>query len=267
MAALVWDQIGEKVYEAGVSKGVLYSDNVAVAWNGLTSIEENTDAEVEPVYFDGVKINDIITLGDYSATLKALTYPDEFLRHQGIFEDLPGLYVLDQPMSRFGLSYRTEVGSDLDGDAGYKIHLAYGLTAIPSSRTFETLSDDANPSEFEWEITAIPQELEGYRPTAHVVLDSRSMVPAMLADLESILYGSAEEEARLPSLRRLYIFLNGWNRLIITDNEDGTWTAIDPNGNYINIIDDTTFEIVTDSATYLDADTYTISSSERGGGV
>lgn len=266
MAALTWDQIGDRVYETGVSKGVLYTDEGGFSWNGLTSIEENSDVQVDPVYFDGVKINDVVTLGDYSAVLKALTYPDAFLPCLGTFEDLPGLFVEDQPMSRFGLSYQTIVGNDL-GAQDYKLHLVYGLTAVPSSKSFSTLSDDMEPTEFEWDLTAIPQDLEGYRPTAHVILDSRKLNPTMLADLESILYGSDTEEPRLPSLRRLYIFLNGWNRLIITDNGDGTWTAEDPNDIYLTMTDATTFEIVTDSATYLDADTYEISSSERGGGV
>ena len=50
MSKLTWDGQGQKKYESGVSKGVLYLKNnetpakwVGVAWNGLISISENPD--------------------------------------------------------------------------------------------------------------------------------------------------------------------------------------------------------------------------------
>jgi hypothetical protein len=269
MASLVWDQVGEHVFETGISKAVLYTDEAVVPWNGLTSIEEDSGEEVQPVYFDGIKINDIVTVGDYAGTMKAFTYPDEFLPCEGIVEDTTvGFYVLNQQPKRFSLSYQTVVGNDVDPRAGYKIHLVYNLTAIPSASEFETISEETNPTEFEWSISALPLEMDGHRPTAHVIFDSRRMNPNMLADLEDILYGSDTEIPRLPTLRRISIFMADWNRLIITDHGDGTWTADDPRGNYVTLFeDDDSFEITTDSAEFVDTDEYIISSTERSGAI
>ncbi len=80
MPRLVWDKIGDRFYETGLDKGVLYlSDGSAVPWNGLTSVVENTGKESTPVYYDGTKVNDIIVLGDFSASMRAFTYPEEFV--------------------------------------------------------------------------------------------------------------------------------------------------------------------------------------------
>lgn len=265
MAALVWDQVGDRLYETGVSKGVLYeTDGRGVPWNGLTSIEESIDHEVEPVYFDGVKINDIVTIGDFSAILRAFTYPDEFLRYEGILQAQTGFYITNQPLNRFGLSYQTEIGDDVDGiDSGYKLHILYGLTAVPSTKVYQTISDVLEPLEFEWEITAIPEELEFFRPTSHVIFDSRKIDLHLLQDIESILYGDEDNEPLLPSLRSLSSFIRKWNRFIITDNGDGTWTADAIEPGIITMLDDTTFQIDSDTAIEIDADSYTISSSDK----
>lgn len=265
MSTLVWDEVGTHYYEAGVSKGVLYQeDGTGVPWNGLTSVDEKVDNNVQPIYFDGVKFNDIVTLGDFSATLKAFTYPDEFLKYEGTLEDQRGFYIANQKPGRFGLTYRTEVGNEIDGNHhAYKLHILYNLTALPSDRTYETLSLDSSPSDLEWTITSIPESLDNYRPTSHVIFDSRRMNPHLLADIESILYGDDTQDAHLPSLKGLSAFIHKWNRLIITDNGDGTWTATANEEGIIEMLDPTTFQITTDTATYLDPFTYTIESSNK----
>jgi hypothetical protein len=266
MAAIVWDKIGERIFETGVGKGVLYPENApGVAWNGLISVEDTPSDEVEPVFFDGLKINNVLTPGDFTATLKAYTYPDEFLPYEGVAEFRDGVYVTHQPRGLFGLSFRTRIGNDIDGpDHGYKLHLLYNLTAVPSARAFETLSLDVNPIEFEWTISAIPEDLDFYRPTAHMILDSTETDPYLMADIESILYGTATDEPRLPSMKSLGAHIAHWGRFVITDHGDGTWTAYSPLPDVIVMTDSTTFEITTDTATYLDAETYTISSAARG---
>jgi hypothetical protein len=267
MTTLAWDQVGERIYETGVSKGVLYKeDGYGVAWNGLTSVEESMGNEVDPVYFDGVKFNDIVTVGDFAAIVRAFTYPEEFLYYEGTYLEQAGFYVTGQSQSRFGLSYQTRVGDDIIGtEAGYKIHLLYNLTALPSQRDYQTMSLDTEPIEFEWTISAIPEEIENYRPTAHVIFDSRLMDPNMLADLEDIIYGDEDSDAQLPSLKGLATFIRKWDRLIITDNGDGTWTADTQAEDTTTLImlDDTTFQIISDTAIMLDADSYEISSSEK----
>lgn len=265
MATLVWDEVGSRSYETGISKGVLYQeDGIGISWNGLTSIEESSDISVEPIYFDGIKFSDIVTLGDFVGTMRAFTYPDEFLRFEGTLQDQNGFYVLYQPPSQFGLSYRTDVGDDVSGiGEHYKIHLLYNLTAIPSTRSFQSINDALDPVEFEWSLTAIPEELENFHPTAHVILDSRKLDPYMLSDIEDILYGTEDTDPYLPSLRTLSTFIRRWARLIISIDAHGVWTAYARDEGVITMLDDTTFEITSDTAVIIDSDSYTISSSAR----
>lgn len=194
MAKLTWDQAGERLYEIGLDRGVLYfdDDNNGVAWNGLVSIDEDTsDSDSSPVYFDGMKVNDNPSFGDYSATLTAFTYPDEFLEFEGIVSLGGGLYVDGQVAKQFGLSYRTLIGNDIEGSKlGYKVHLVYNLTAIPDPTTFETLSDSLSASNLSWKISAVPEPATGHRATAHVILDSRLLPPDLLETIEGILYGT-----------------------------------------------------------------------------
>lgn len=265
MAVLTWDKPGAHLFEAGVSKGVLYlADGSGVPWNGITAVDEKVYGSVEPVFFDGVKFNDIVTIGEFKATLKAFTYPEEFAECEGTLEEQRGFYIKNQAPSRFGLSYQTVTGDDINGlYTGYKIHILYNLTALPSDRARETISDSIAPVEFEWEITAIPEEIENYRPTAHVVFDSRKMDPHLLRDIESILYGDEDEDAHLPSLKGLSSFVRKWDRLIISDIGNGRWQATSQEPDVITMLDEDTFQIVSDTAEYISAYSYTITSSEK----
>lgn len=262
MAALVWDEVGTRYYEAGVSRGVFYKeDGSGVPWNGLTAVEEENTDSVEPLYFDGLKYADLVTLGDFQGRMRAFTYPDEFVEYEGVVDWKDGFGLADQPKTRFGLSYRTEINNDLNEQA-YKIHLLYNVLAIPSTKVYQTLSLDVDPADFEWEISALPEEIAGFRPTAHVIIDSRKLDPYLLLDIEELLYGSATQDPVLPSLVGLITYVQKWGRLVITNNLDGTWTASSPVPGVIEMLDADTFQITTDTATYLDADTYEISSDD-----
>jgi hypothetical protein len=265
MTKLVWDEPGQHIYETAVSNGVFYDvEGIGTAWNGLTSVEEAVSNAVQPIYFDGIKFNDIVTLGDFAGQLKAWTYPDEFLPYEGTLEEQSGFFITDQPLSKFGLSYQTKIGNDTEGtEYGYKIHLLYNLTALPSQRTYQTLSLDVKPIEFEWVITGIPEYIENFRPTVHVIFDSTKIDPWLLEDLEGIIYGDADSDAYLPSLKGLATFIRKWDRLIIIDHGDGTWTAESARPGQIIMLDATTFQIDSETAIYLDPDTYTISSSDK----
>lgn len=264
MATIKWDMIGERFFETGVDRGVLYfPDGGGVPWSGLTSIEQKTSTSIESVYYDGVKFNDIVVAGDWSGTLRAYTYPEEFLEFEGIIAEQDGMYIAEQPQSLFHLSYRTRIGNDVDGVVGYKLHLLWNLTAIPATRTYESLSLETSPIEFEWSLTSIPEEVDKYRPTAHVILDSRKFDPLLLADLEDILYGTVDRPPTMPSLKGLTSFVRKWERIIIQDNGDGTWTATSRIDGFITMLDETTFQIDGANATYLDAETYELSSSEK----
>ena len=265
MTALQWHLPGDMVYHAGLDRGVLYVEgNPGVVWNGLISVDEDEGNSVDEVFYEGIKMNDIVNLGSFSGNIRAFTYPDEFFDCEGIEEDSPGVYFTSQPIKRFGLCYRTLVGEGNSGEMqGYKIHLLYNLTAIPATKQRQTLALDPTPDEFEWKITGIPELIEHYRPTCHVIIDSRDIDPWLLQDLEAIFYGDEDTDAQLPTLKALTNFIQKWDRLIIVDNNDGTWTAIAQRPDIITMLSPTEFSIAADNAVYLDANTYQISSSEK----
>lgn len=232
MTKLLWDQIGERSYEAGVDRGVLYlSDGSGVAWAGLTSVEEDFGNDgASPTFFDGVKTRDTPLFGDYAATLSALTYPEEFSVYQGDGSLGNGLTIENQDPKMFGLSYRSLIGNDTNGsDHGYKIHLLYNLTAAPESISRESLSDSPTPANFAWRLSSIPQRVIGYRPTAHIVFDSTQLTGIGLLDaLEDILYGTEADDARLPSINELIDFAASWDPRIIEPDLIGGLAQIVP---------------------------------------
>lgn len=265
MAKLVWDKRGERTFELGVDRGVLYlEDGTGVVWNGLTSVQENfADTINVPIFIEGVRQVEFPIRGDFAATLKAYTYPDAFLAYDGIAQLDVGLFTDNQPSKTFGLSYRTRAGNDVSGvDFGYKIHILYGLTATPIDSSYETLGDDISPVEFSWEITSQPQSPPGFFPTAHAIFDSRYMDAQLLGELEDVLYGTDILTPTLPSLADIITFIEGFGTILITDNGDGTWTATAPDvGGYITMLDATTFQITGATTVAIDANTYTISTT------
>jgi hypothetical protein len=263
MTALVWDKPSDRTYQSGVDRGVLYlSDGSGVAWNGLTSVEDDTSATLTSYWLDGVKYLDNLAPGDYAGKLKAFTYPDEFDLANGIVPAAPGLMYHDQPVQKFGLSYRTKVGSALAGtQLKYKIHLLYNLTANPDNYTSETFKNPTSPIEFSWTLSGTPESVVGYRPPVHVTIDSGHTDPEVLPLIENILYGTDTVNPRLPSLSELSGYFGLTSGLVIIDNGDGTWTAVDTFNNYVTMLDDTTFQIAGADVTYLDSTTYTISST------
>jgi len=271
MATITWDDIGERVFESGIDKGVLYLPNgLAVAWNGLTNIVEESDKEAQPVYFDGMKTNDIVVLGDFAATMSAMTYPDEFLPLEGYATPRNGVYIGDQPLKTFALCYRTLIGNDVEGErAGYKLHIIYNLVAIPSGKSYGTLSADPTTTVFEWSITAVPEEAEYYRPTAQIIVDSRTLDPDILEALEDMLYGSDTEAPILLPMPELIAFLTDWYRIRIIDHGDGTFSAIsnidglivfgaDPIMDLVTINEATTNPVVIVGDSYELSDTFQV---------
>jgi len=206
MTALSWDGSGQKLYEYGVDHGVLYlPDNSGIAWNGLTSVEEAFDATAaQPLYFDGVKFNQIVMTSDFSGRMKAYTYPDEFLEIEGILAgNVEGIYITGQRPSSFGLSYRTKIGNDIIPAAGYKLHLIRNLNAMPVPRLYKTLAAEAEMLEFEWSLTAIPEDVPGFRPTAHLIFDSTKIDSDILQTVEDFLYGTVSTDPVMPTFRDL----------------------------------------------------------------
>lgn len=204
MSKLVWDKAGERFYETGVNKGVLYplsagAYNKGVAWNGLTAVTESpSGAEATPLYADNIKYLNLMSAEEFGATIEAYTYPDEFAECNGEVALATGVAIGQQTRKTFGMCYQTKVGSDTDADLGYKIHIIYGALAAPSEKAYATINDSPEAITFSWEITTTPVEVTGMKPTAYVTIDSTKADADKLAELEAILYGSESEEARLP---------------------------------------------------------------------
>lgn len=212
MTALTWDNPGEHVYQTGVDRGVLFlQDGTVVPWNGLTGVEDTTAKETNDFYLDGVKYLEYVSPGDFSANLKAFTYPDEFDDVNGIFKDSSGLRIYDQSPKMFSLSYRTLIGDDVDGiDAGYLIHLIYNVIANPDSHESPTISDSPQPTEFSWVLSARPVRGAGnWRPTAHVSVDSRDLTSGHLQAFEETIYGTTESDPSLPAMSDIATILTG----------------------------------------------------------
>lgn len=205
MVALVWDKMDERFFETGVSKGVLYlpdgtgAYNTGVAWNGLTAVNETpSGAEATPVYADNIKYLNLQSAEEFGATIEALYYPDEFAECDGSAQPKVGVYVGQQTRKSFGLSYQTKLGTALDPDAGYKIHLVYGAIAAPTEKSYSTVNDSPEPATLSWELTTTPVEVTGLKPTAILTIDSTKVAAADLAALELLLYGDATGEPELP---------------------------------------------------------------------
>ena len=223
MARLEWDKTGERLYETGTDRGVLYVASngtypTGVAWNGLTGVDENpSGAEANAQYADNIKYLELRSAEDFGATVTAYTYPDEFEQCDGSAEPTTGMYIGQQARKMFGMSYRTKIGNDVDGDEhGYYIHLIYGATASPSQRSYKTVNDSPEPIEFSWEVTTTPVNITGYKPVAHVRINSTKADAEKLAFLESVLYGTDAEgnaegtTASLPLPDAVkYILING----------------------------------------------------------
>lgn len=265
MPKLVWDKVGSKTYESGLDRGVLYLPNgTAVPWNGLTSVEENLNRSVSSIFYEGLKVGESIDLGSFSATLSAFTYPEELDELEGARNIRRGFSLDEQPMSTFGLSYRTRIGDDINGDVGggYKIHIIYNVTAIPSNTSYSTIVENSEAIEFQWDLTTTPVELPGFRGSASITIKTNDLDPLLLEEIESILYGSGSADASLLPMDELVAYINDWFRLKITDNGDGTWTAYTKYEGYIFFLPDEGFRLENANATYIDDHTFTLSDTK-----
>lgn len=205
MAKLEWDKTGERLYETGIDHGVLYpyatgAPGAGVAWNGLTSVTESpSGAESNPQYADNIKYLNLRSAEEFGGTIEAFTYPEEWAECDGSKSPSKGVFFGQQRRKMFGLSYRTKLGNDTDGDDyGYILHLVYGATAAPSERQYQTVNDSPEPVTFSWEFDTQAVPVEGYKPVAHIEINSALVDAQKLAAFEKKLYGDADVEASLP---------------------------------------------------------------------
>lgn len=206
MSKIIWDATSERLYETGVKNVVLYplassgAYDKGVAWNGVTAITESpSGAEANPLYADDIKYLELRSAEEFGATIEAYTYPDEFAVCDGSANLIEGVKIGQQPRKAFGLSYKTILGNDTEGESyGYKIHLIYGATAAPSEKAYATINDSPEAITFSWEVTTTPVAVTGHKPTSYMELDSTKLTAAQMEAVEALLYGSKDGEASLP---------------------------------------------------------------------
>lgn len=267
MTKIDWNNVGQRRYEVGIDRGVLYlpSENVAVPWNGLISVDEVSDTTIEPLYLNGVKYFDYVSRGDYKGTLKAYTYPEEFELYDGVRESPGnGIFVTGQiPTGTFHLSYRTLVGNDVEGiNGGYKIHILYNLTAKPSNKSYTTLANNPSGYAFSWELSSVPVEAFNLRPTSHIIFDTTKMHESAIYEIERVIYGTATTNPKILTPDEFELLTNTAPEITIVDNGDGTWSAT---GSDYYIKANRAFgefTILKANAEYIDENTYDISSNE-----
>lgn len=205
MARLIWDEVGQRFFETGVKNGVLYvQDNDGsykngVVWNGLTAVTESpSGAEETPLYADDVKYLTLRSAEEFGATVEAYTYPEEFEQCDGSASIANGVTIGQQARRAFGLCYRTSVGNDIQGqNFSYKLHLIYGCTVAPSEKSYSTINDNPEAITFSWELSTVPVPVDGFSPTASLVIDASKVEKGKMQQLEDALFGDESSEAKL----------------------------------------------------------------------
>lgn len=206
MAKLVFDELGKRFYETGVSNAVLFpqaDDGTypkGVAWNGITAANESpSGAESNDQYADNMVYLSLTGAEKFEGTIEAFSSPAEFDECDGMTEISKGLTVSQQTRKPFGFAYKSILGNDIKGnDYGYKLHIWYGCKAAPSERSHSTVNDSPEPQNPSWSISSTPVAVPGAKPSSVLTFNSTTTPADKLKKIEDILYGTDEADARLP---------------------------------------------------------------------
>jgi hypothetical protein len=262
MARVMWDAVGERKFEAGVDRGVLYpSFDFGVGWSGLVEVSETADDLNETItYFDGEVLSNRLALSSFAATIEAITYPVEFEPFDGFDEIVGG-----QERQTFHFSYRTMLGTDISTD-GYRLHLVYNALAKPTARNYSSIDPSNSVMALSWDISTTPvpfynSPLSKYPPraSAHIFMDSTTVNPEILAEIEHILYGDDLIDPRIPSASEILDIFEPYEVFKIIDHGDGTFTAIGPD-DMVYLTSPTEFVLSSPSVVMVSSDTYKASS-------
>lgn len=206
MAKLVFDELGKRFYETGVSNAVLFpqaDDGTypkGVAWNGITAANESpSGAESNDQYADNIVYLSLTGAEKFEGTIEAFSSPAEFDECDGMKEISKGLTVSQQTRKPFGFAYKSILGNDTKGnDYGYKLHIWYGCKAAPSERSHSTVNDSPEPQNPSWSVSSTPVAVPGAKPSSVLTFNSTTTPAEKLKKIEDILYGTDEADARLP---------------------------------------------------------------------
>ena len=199
MSLITFDNTGDKKFEAGVDHCVLYpltngAYNHGVAWNGITGITESPEGgDAQDFYADNIKYGSLRGAENFGGTIECYTYPDEWKGCDGRADLADGVTFSQQSRKIFGLSYRTLIGSDtMELGAGYILHIIYGCTASPSSKSRSTVNESPEAGTMSYEFKTTPvnvSKIANAKATSHIEIDSTKVSSKVLAAIEAALYG------------------------------------------------------------------------------
>lgn len=235
MTRLRWNQ--PRLYETGLDRGVFYPRvGPGEAWNGLVSIEDNSSSgELSSRYMDGVKTRFRRRSEEFSGSIRAYTYPE----------------TLYDPLGRdpFGLSYRTMKGQNST------LHLVYNVVISPAGISHQQSETDL----FSWNFWTTPSEVPGFRPSAHLMIDTADAYSWTIEALEDLLYGSDVNTAQLPTPAQVLELFDANSILKVTDNGDGSYTIEGPD-EAVQDLGSGVYRISWPSVVFVSGYTYRISS-------
>lgn len=259
MARVKWDQIAEKFFEGGCSKGMCYSYNpdtksydYGEAWNGVSGFTDNpSGADEQASYADNIKYISMRGAENYGGTIKCYWYPENFKACLGKKTVAKGVTISQQARATFGFAVTTQVGNDTEGtEAGETIHLVWNATTSPSSKDYNSLNESPSPSELSFEFTANPIEVgTNYKPTCNMEISTVGMDATQLAKVEHlkrVLYGADYEEGADETY---------FNTVPQTTDAPANWAADVTAGKYYTKADDT-YTVVASGTTYSSSTQY-----------
>lgn len=262
MSKIEWNAPGDRKYEYGLDRGVLYvPGKEAVPWNGLISVsEKRSESETRETFVDGVLRRQTRSGSDFALDLEAYYTPREFDECDGVSSVQNGFYATQQDGKEFSLCYRTKIGNDIQGNEhGYRIHIVYNALAVPSEGSYNTTSDSSDASTFKWTLTSRPLDVDNIFPSAHFIIDTTQAYVWAIEAIERILYGTDEDVPRLPTPQEILdIFeLNAIFRVV--EYPDGTFTVDGPDP-AVHMLDNETFQLSWPSVFILADGNYTADS-------
>ena len=259
MARVKWDQIAEKFFEGGCSKGMCYSYNsdtksydYGEAWNGISGFTDNpSGADEQASYADNIKYISMRGAENYGGTIRCFWYPENFKACLGKKTVAKGVTIAQQARATFGFVVTTQVANDTEGtEAGETIHLVWNASTSPSSKDYTSLNESPSPSELTFEFTANPVEVgKNYKPTCNMEICTVGMDTTELAKVEHlkrVLYGADYEEGADDTY---------FNTVPQTEEEPTNWAADVTAGKYYTKTG-STYSVVASGTAYSSSTQY-----------
>ena len=230
MARIEWDKSGNRLYETGVDRGVLYPFSagkygVGSAWDGLVSVNESSEGgESSRTYADNGTYLTMTSVEALNLSIEAYSYPKEFSKCLGKLTIIPGVRVNQQPPKRFGFSYRSIVGNDIYADDfDYIIHIVFGCLASPSEGGHSSVNDSPEADTLSWDVATNPITIDEGIKTAALEFQRSEFREVGLANvfrnIEDFLYGTDTTDGKLPTYAELVTLMEK-NRYLLDSSGD-----------------------------------------------